>query len=274
MGKFSKIKYEKLSDGVGEVAHVVIDRPDVANALNAELIKELTSAFQDIALKDGVRVCLFSGAGKHFSAGADLNWMKDAAKMSYEENIADSNLLVELFESYVRLPMPTVAIPKGAVYGGAVGLIAASDIVIGMESSRFCLSEVKLGLLPAVIYPYLCRRLAMRSVKYYALTAEVMSCDTAYDLGLIDAVVREDEVTHKISDLINQLLIGGPEAQHQVKKLHAKITDGVFSIGDLTVSAIAEARTGKEGQSGLNAFFEKSTPGWVCSLPDNWTFES
>lgn len=248
------------------IALVSIDRADVANAFNKEVMQELTSIFLELSKEPNVRCVMLKGEGKHFSAGADLNWMRDSAKLNFEENILDSGLLNKMFKAYTDLPMPTLALVKGAAYGGAVGLIAASDIVIADSTAKFCLSETKLGLLPAVIYPLLMRRVAAGPLKRWALTARVLDAQTAQDIHLVDVIA--DDLEGSAVEEVQLILSAAPRAQTKVKALHESVRNREGEIEELCIRAIAEARTGIEGQHGLQSFFNKKSPDWSRQLGD------
>ena len=210
---------------------------------------------------------VLSGEGKHFSAGADLNYMKRTAELSQQENIDDARRLAGLMQTLDRLDRPTLCLVQGAAYGGALGLICASDIAIGTESSRFCLSEARLGITPAAIGPYVVRTLGQRHARRYFQTAEVIESDRALALGLIHERVPDDQLKARAEDLITALLRNGPAAMAAGKELVTQVSGGPVSDDTIqyTAELIARLRTGNEGQEGLAAFFDKRTPGWAVT---------
>jgi len=259
------------SDNSDAIAVISINRPEAANAFNAEVMNLITEHLNKVANNTKVRVLIIRGRGKHFSAGADLSWMQESAKLNLSENISDSKKLTCMFEALANLDVPTIALVKGAAYGGAVGLAAACDFVIATDSARFCLSEVKLGLLPAVILPYLARKMPSGDLKRFALSARVFSAIEAKEAKLVQRICTNDEINEVLRDELSYILQSGPQAQARLKKLLRQANEQNNKQGDYTVKEIAEARSGEEGQQGLAAFFDKSTPNWSLSLPEDWT---
>jgi methylglutaconyl-CoA hydratase len=252
------------------VAVLAINRPDAANAFNADVMDQLIDKLNMIASNDTIRVLIIKGEGRHFSAGADLGWMKDSAKLSMDQNIADAKNLTNLFETLTNLRIPTIAVVSGAAYGGAVGLVAACDYAIATDTAKFCLSEVKLGLLPAVILPYLGRKISNGDLRRLSLSAKVFDSKEAEDIELVQIVTTTDNLYQTVIKEINNLLAAGPVAQRALKTLLDQVRESHFQQSDLTVNAIAEARTGDEGQAGLGAFFEKKSPPWQLKMKDDW----
>ncbi|MRI34053.1 gamma-carboxygeranoyl-CoA hydratase [Endozoicomonas sp. OPT23] len=245
------------------VASLILNRPEVGNAFNAELIEELIAALSDLA-EQPVRALLIKGSGKHFSAGADLNWMKNSANLSEQENYQDSQRLALLLKRLNEFPAPTIAVVQGAAFGGAVGLASACDMAIGSDASRFCLSEVKIGLIPAVISPYVVQAMGNRQARRYFLTAEVISGQQAVELGLLHECVTAEQLEEKAQTLAQQIANNAPEATRQAKLLLADINQQPLSeplIGH-TCKTIAAIRVSEEGQEGLSAFLEKREPAW------------
>ncbi len=246
------------------VATVTLNRPEKHNAFDDAIIAELTAIFKKVALTESVRVMILQANGKSFCAGADLNWMKRMAQYSYEENLADANALAEMLHTLHSLPKPTIARVQGAAFGGAVGLVACCDIAIGTKLSKFCLSEVKLGLIPATISPYVIDAIGARLSRRYFMTAEVFSARRARRMGLLSEAVTQEEIDGEIEMLIEHILGNGPEAVTAAKQL-------VFDVKDLelgeellekTSLRIATARVSAEGQEGLSAFLEKRPAKW------------
>jgi len=249
------------------VATITLNRPDKHNAFNAEMIAELTTALQAVDRDRKMRAVVLTGAGKSFSAGADLNWMKSMAGYSEAENLEDSLKLAELMQVLDNLSKPTIARINGHVFGGGVGLVACCDIAIALESARFALSEVKLGLVPAVISPYVIAAIGERHARRFFLTAEAMDAATAKSINLVHEVVTADVIDSAVDREVSLLLQGGPEAQAMAKHLvrqvcHSDI-DAENHLQKTTAELIAQIRVSDEGQEGLSAFLEKRKPRWV-----------
>jgi methylglutaconyl-CoA hydratase len=246
------------------VARVTLDRPAVHNAFDDALIAELIDIFRALDGDRHARVVVLAGAGKSFSAGGDLNWMKRMAGYDMAENLRDAEALGALMSSLDRLAKPTVALVHGAAYGGGVGLVACCDIVVAAISARFCLSEVKLGLIPAVISPYVVRAMGARAARRYFLTAEVFDAETARRLGLVHEVAPADGLEEAAAPIIDALLQAGPNAQAAAKALIARVAGAPIDdalIAD-TARRIAEIRATDEGREGVGAFLEKRKPRW------------
>lgn len=246
------------------VATLSINRPALHNAFDDSLITEITRALEQLADNDQVRVVILASEGKSFSAGADLNWMKRMAQYSYEENLKDANALATLLKTLNFLPKPTIARVQGAAYGGAVGLVSCCDMAVAATRVSFSLSEVKIGILPATISPYVIAAIGQRAARRYFLTAERFSAQTAAHLGLVSEVVEENDLDATVETLTEQLLANSPAAVCAAKQL-------VFDVADRPVNdqliaqtsqAIAAIRVSEEGQEGLSAFLEKRTPDW------------
>ena len=244
------------------VATVTLNRPETHNAFNQDVIKALTEAFNQVHQNDSVKAMVLASNGKSFSAGADLNWMKAMASYSLEENETDAGKLAEMFRVLYFLNKPTIARVQGAAFGGAIGLIACCDIAIGSRLSKFCLSEVKLGLIPATISPYVVKAIGARLAKRYFMTAEVFSSRRARRIGLLSETVSETELDSTIEDLLASILKNGPTAVSNAKAL-VDFVDGKTIDSELiqaTSSKIAQTRVSEEGQEGLSAFLEKRKP--------------
>jgi methylglutaconyl-CoA hydratase len=265
----TKLDFVKLVEG-GEdcLAVLVLDRPKAANAFSLRMMEEITFHMQTIETRDKCRGLIITGSGKHFSAGADLTWMKEAAGLSYADNIRESKKLQNMFEAVANLKIPSVAIVRGASYGGAVGLIAACHFAIAHEDAKFCLSEVKLGILPAVIVPYLARKMSQGQLRRHALTGRVFSALEAKEFGLIEVVAGEASFEAIVRSELSGLLSGAPSAQKTILDLIEQLKKKNFSQSEITVEAIAKARTSPEGQTGLSAFFEKRPTPWTMPIPD------
>jgi methylglutaconyl-CoA hydratase len=251
------------------IATVKLDRADKHNAFNAEIIAALTDALLEVGRNDDVRVVVLTGEGKSFSAGADLNWMKSMAEYSEEQNLEDSLKLAELMQVLDNLSKPTIARVNGHVFGGGVGLVACCDIAIAADHAKFALSEVKLGLVPAVISPYVIAAIGERHARRFFLTAEAMDCDTAKHVGLVHEAVAMDELDAAVEKEIALLLAGGPEAQAAAKHLVRQVChhddDAESHLLKTTAELIAQIRVSDEGQEGLGAFLEKRKPNWIKS---------
>jgi methylglutaconyl-CoA hydratase len=247
------------------IARVTLDRPAVHNAFDDALIAELTQAFRSLDGDDRVRVVVLAGAGKSFSAGGDLNWMKRMAGYGMAENLRDAEGLGALMVTLDRLAKPTVALVQGAAYGGGVGLVACCDIAIAAASAKFCLSEVKLGLIPAVISPYVVRAMGARAARRYFLTAEVFDAETARRLGLVHEVAPADGLEAAAAPIVDALVQAGPRAKAAAKALIARVAGAPIDdalIAD-TARRIAEIRATDEGREGVGAFLEKRKPRWT-----------
>lgn len=247
------------------VATVTLNRPDVHNAFDDALIARLTEVFRDLGQTADVRAVVLAAAGKSFSAGADLGWMKRMASYSDEDNLRDAMGLALLMETIDRCPKPTVALVQGAAFGGGVGLVAACDIAIASDKAVFCLSEVQLGLIPAVISPYVVAAMGARACRRFFLTAERFPAIEAKRLGLVHEVVAEDKLDEARDKIITVLLRGGPVAQAAAKDLIHVVAESQHGpeLMRFTARRIADMRAGEEGREGLSAFFEKRKPTWV-----------
>ncbi|WP_019677362.1 enoyl-CoA hydratase/isomerase family protein [Arsukibacterium perlucidum] len=257
--------YTQVSIDQRGVASLTLNRPEVHNAFDDLMIAELIQVLDRLAANPDVRLLLLNANGKNFSAGADLNWMRSMAEKNYQQNLDDANELAMLMHKLDKFPKPTVAVVQGAAFGGAVGLVACCDIAIASDNASFCLSEVKIGLIPAVISPYVMRALGERQSRRYFLTAERFSADTAKQLGLLHEVTSASELTEKADALIDGLLQNSPAAISAAKTLihniyNRKISDNMVAH---TTQAIAEIRVSAEGQEGLGAFLEKRRPNWL-----------
>ena len=253
-----------LSTDARGVATVSLNRPELHNAFDDALIRRLIESFEALAADPKVRVVLLRGEGKSFSAGGDLNWMRRMAGYSHEENLADARELARLMSTWNRLPKPTVARVHGSVFAGGLGLVAGADIAIAEEGTIFCVSEARLGLVPATISPYLVAAMGARTARRYFQTAERFSAREALRIGLIHEVVPAAGLDAAVEVIVASLLEAGPNAQARSKRLIAEVADRPIgdAVIDLTVHAIAEARASEEAREGLAAFFEKRKPGW------------
>ena len=247
-------------------ATLVLDRPAERNALCAELIGRLTEALSELAAERDLRAVLLTGAGSAFCAGADIAEMRAAGAAAPEQNVADARRFVALLDRLERMPQPTIAVVNGAAYGGAIGLISACDIAIAGSAARFALSEVRLGLIPAMISPYVIRAIGARQAGRYMLSGEVMDAQTAERIGLVHQAVDDAALPATVRNLVDGLLAGGPGAQVEIKALLRHVT-GRTDGDDATLQGelahwIARLRGSDEGKEGLSAFLEKRPAKW------------
>lgn len=261
MTDFTTVQLEKDPRGF---ATLWLNRPEKNNAFNAEMIRELILAIDAIGTDKTLRFLLLRGRGKHFSAGADLAWMQASAKLDYNANLNDARELAELMYNLNALKIPTLAVVQGAAFGGAVGLVSCCDMAIGAEDALFSLSEVRIGLAPAVISPFVVQALGERTARRYALTAERFSGSRARELGLLAEAYPAAELDAQVEAWVNNLLLNSPQAMQASKDLLREVASGVLSpnLRRYTENAIARIRVSPEGQEGLNAFLEKRTPAW------------
>ncbi len=247
-----------------KVARITLDNPDKRNAFDDRIIASLTEAFETVGSDDSVRVVVLQASGNHFSAGADLNWMRGMGKLDARQNQDDALRLARLMQGIDQCPKPVIARVQGAAFGGALGLICAADMAVAADNARFCLSEVKLGIIPAVISPYVVRALGPRQANRYFMTAEVIPAQRAMQLGIAHEVVPEAQLDETVDQLVSALLSGGPQAQIEARNLIERVSTGAIDQAMLndTAERIARLRTGSEGQEGLSAFLEKRTPNW------------
>ncbi|MCF6266022.1 MAG: enoyl-CoA hydratase/isomerase family protein [Desulfuromusa sp.] len=247
------------------LATLTMNRPEIHNAFDDALIKLMTAELHRLEGDPDVRAIILVANGKSFSAGADLAWMRRMADYSHEENLSDALSLAELMQTLYQLKKPTIARVQGAAYGGGVGLVACCDMVIASENSVFCLSEVKLGLIPAVISPYVVAAMGSRATRRYFQSAEVFSAAEAYRWGLVHEVVAAEELGAAVESLASKLLRNGPIAMAAAKELVARVAaeniDATL-IND-TAKRIAAIRASAEGKEGLSSFLEKRSPAWV-----------
>jgi len=247
-------------------ATLILDRPAERNALCAELIGRLTEALTMLAGERELRVVLLTGAGSAFCAGADIGEMRAAGAAETAQNVADARRFVALLDRLAHMPQPTVAIVNGAAYGGALGLIAACDIAIAGNAAHFALSEVRLGLIPAMISPHVIRAIGARQAGRYMQTGEVMDAATAARIGLVHEAVDDAALPATAARIVEALLAGGPCAQAEIKALLRRVTGG-NDTGDATLAGelaqwIAKVRGSAEGAEGLSAFLEKRPAKW------------
>jgi methylglutaconyl-CoA hydratase len=255
----------------GPIGLVTMNRPEVHNAFDDALIAELTEALRAMEAEESVRVVVLSGAGKSFSAGADLHWMRRMAGFSMEENRHDAMALATLMRTLAHLRKPTIARVHGAAYGGGVGLVACCDVAIATHNATFALTEGKLGLIPAVISPYVVAAIGSRAARRYFLTAERIESGEAYRLGLVhDLAASGGDLDEKIGIVVDSMLACGPVAQREAKELIRAVA-GKPVTSELiqeTAERIAKLRASPEGREGVAAFLEKRRASWVPPDPD------
>ncbi len=246
------------------IATVTLNNPDKHNAFDDNIIKQLTDIFNEISERDDISIMILASNGKSFSAGADLGWMKRMAGYSYEDNLKDANALANMLKALNFLPQTTIAKVQGAAFGGAVGLASCCDIVIASTKASFCLSEVKIGLIPATISPYVVDAIGLKASRRYFQTAERFFADKAQQIGLVDEVVSPEALTDEVNAMVTTLLANGNQARRQAKKLSQDVAFQTIDDNLLkdTSERIAAIRVSPEGQEGLTAFFEKRAPNW------------
>lgn len=261
------IEEQVLLDTTREgVAVVTLNRPEVHNAFNAEVVERLSDIFDDLAKQDGVRVVLIDGAGKSFSAGADLEWMRAAGDYTEKENYEDALASANMFHRLRALPQPSLALVHGPALGGGVGLVAAADIAIATSEAQFGLTEVRLGLVPAVISPYVIEAIGPRAARRYFLTGEKFGVDEAMRLGLVHIAVKsKQELADAAEELVSAILECSPDAIARAKRLIEVNRHGFpdHELRAATARFIAEARVSDEGKEGVASFLAKRKPKWA-----------
>jgi methylglutaconyl-CoA hydratase len=249
-------------------AQITLSRPDVRNAFNDEVIVELTQAFIQLGARDDVRCIVLAAEGPAFCAGADLNWMRKMADYSRDENMADAAKLAQMLRVMYACPKPTVARVQGDVVAGGMGLVAACDIAVSVDTAHYCLSEVKLGLIPATISPYVVRAMGARAAHRYFLTAERFSASEALRIGFVHEVVSAEQLDAKVAEITTALCNASPNAVKVCKKLLQDVAnqDICQPLIDATVAGIADIRSSFEGKEGVTSFLQKRKPGWLSEL--------
>jgi methylglutaconyl-CoA hydratase len=249
----------------GGVATLVLNRPEVRNAFNDEVIAELTQAFTELGQRDDVRCIVLAAEGVAFCAGADLNWMKRMADYTHAENLADAGALAEMLRVVYTCPKPTIAKVQGDVYAGGTGLVSACDMAVSVDTAGYCLSEVKLGLIPATISPYVIRAMGARAAHRYFLTAERFDAAEALRIGFVHEVVSAAELDAKVAELAKALVSAGPQAVRLCKKLVQDVAEQEITpaLIKATVEGIADIRVSPEGREGVQSFLQKRKPNWL-----------
>jgi methylglutaconyl-CoA hydratase len=245
------------------VTRLVLERPEVRNAFNDELLAQLYDAARELTRARVARVVVLEGAGPVFCAGADLNWMSRMVAYSREENVMDASRLALVFQALDTLPMPLIARVQGAALGGGAGLAAVADIVVAADDAVFGFTEVKLGILPAVISPYVIRKIGASAARELFLTGARFSALRAREIGLVQHVVAPDQIDDTVRQLTGELLTSGPGAMAVTKELIRQVTGSLpDDVIGLTSETIARQRVSQEGQEGMRAFLEKRKPVW------------
>jgi methylglutaconyl-CoA hydratase len=262
MPSWTALELDRRADGV---ARLTMNRPAVFNAFDETLIAELDDAFAQLGADTGVRVIVLAGAGKHFSAGADLQWMQRAAAASQDDNLADARRFSAMLARIAAAPKPTIARVQGAALGGGVGLVCACDMAVASDVASFSVSEARMGILPAVIGPHLVNAVGLREARRLALTAARIGADEALRLGLVQRVVPVDGLDAAVDALVTDVLAAGPQAQAEIKQLYARLAPGPVTadVRELTAQTIARVRTTPEAREGFAAFVAKRKPNWT-----------
>jgi methylglutaconyl-CoA hydratase len=252
-------------DTADGLATVTLNRPDVRNAFNEEVIAELTQAFTQLGQQADVRCIVLAANGPAFCAGADLNWMRRIADYSHAENLADAAQLAEMLRVIHSCPKPTVARIQGDVVAGGTGLVAVCDVAVTVDTAHFCLSEVKLGLIPATISPYVIRAMGERAAHRYFLTAERFNAAEALRIGFVHEVVTADALDATVAQITRALLAASPDAVTSCKQLVHGVAGQEISpaLVAMTVQAIADSRTSAHGREGVESFLQKRKPNWI-----------
>ena len=250
----------------GFVATVTLNRPEVRNAFNSDVIAELTQAFTALGQRDEVRAIVLAANGPAFCAGADLNWMRSMADYTHAQNHADAGALARMLTTLYECPKPTVARVQGDTFAGGTGLVAACDIAVAVDSASFCLSEVKLGLIPATISPYVIRAMGARAAHRYFLTAERFSAAEALRIGYVHEVVAPEQLDTRVAELVGALVSAGPQAMRACKRLLQDVAGREISpaLVAATVQGIADIRVSPEGREGIQSFLQKRKPAWLA----------
>jgi methylglutaconyl-CoA hydratase len=262
MTSFDTLGIEQRQAGV---AQITMSRPEVFNAFDAAMIAELDAAFDRLIADDSVRVILLAGAGKHFSAGADLKWMQRASEESREWNLADARRFAAMLGKIDACPKPTVARVQGAALGGGTGLVCACDIAIGADNASFAVSEARFGIIPSVIGPYLINAVGKREARRLALSLARIRADEAQALGLLHQVTTLDDLDTAVDATLEEILVGGPNAQREIKALFAQLEVGPVTeeVRELTAQTISRVRGSDEAREGFAAFLGKRPANWI-----------
>jgi methylglutaconyl-CoA hydratase len=264
MSKTTGTRVLRSTDDFGNVT-LTLNRPDVHNAFDPEMVRELTTALESIQDDEGVRAVVIAGAGKSFCAGADIGHMRASAKFTLAQNRKNAAESARMFHLLYTLKKPTVAAVHGAVRGGGCGIVSACDIAIATRTATFRLSEVKIGVIPAMISPYVIAAVGERQARRYMLSGEEFDCAEAWRIGLVHDLVEEEELVTRVGEMLGQLYTSGPNAVHAIKQLIPKSAHSPIApaIVNETADIIAGIRATPEAQEGLGAFLEKRKPKWA-----------
>ena len=251
----------------GHIATLTLSRPDVRNAFNDEVIAELTQAFAELDQRSDVRVVVLADEGPAFCAGADLNWMRRMADYTRDENLQDAGKLAEMLRVIYTCSKPVIAQVQGDVYAGGMGLVAACDMAVSVDTAHYCLSEVKLGLIPATISPYVIRAMGARASHRWFLTAERFDAAEAHRIGFVHAVVTADQLEARVAEIARALVSASPAAVKACKRLVQDVAEREIDAGLIaaTVEGIADIRASEEGREGVQSFLQKRKPSWLTA---------
>lgn len=258
--EFKTIKFIKE----GKVGNIIFNRPKIHNAFNSLVIDEMLQLFDSLEKDSDLRVIVITGEGKSFCAGADLNWMRSVINQSFEENLIESNRLAELFYKVYSFKLPVIGKINGAAIGGGTGFVAVCDIAIAAESAKFSFSEVKIGVVPACIGPYVIKKMGEGKARELFITGERMLAKRAFEVGLVNKYVEDDKLDSAVNELVHTIISSGPEAVSMAKKLVSEVPSMLpEQFKPYTAEMIAKLRISDEGQEGMDAFLNKRKPKWV-----------
>lgn len=262
MSEFNSIAITERLKGAWQIT---MNRESVFNAFNEEMIAELDTAFDQLIANDEVHVIVLAGNGKHFSAGADLKWMKRASEASVDWNLKDARKFAAMLSKIDRSPKPTVARVQGVALGGGTGLVCACDMAVAADNARFAISEAKFGILPSVIGPYVINAVGKRQARHLALTTTRINAQVALSIGLIQQRVELPALDEAVDEMLLELMAGGPNAQAEIKQLFAQLSAGPVSdeVLELTAQTISRVRSTDEAREGFSAFLEKRPANWI-----------
>ena len=248
------------------IARITLTRPEVRNAFNDEVIQQLKTAFKSVGANSDVRAVVLAAEGPAFCAGADLNWMRRMADYTRDENLADAGQLAAMLKAIYECPKPTIAAVQGDVFAGGMGLVAACDMAVSVRTATYCLSEVKLGLIPATISPYVIRAMGARAAHRYFLTAERFSAEEAHRIGFVHELADADALDAKVAELAAALVSASPAAVRACKRLVQDVAEREIDAALIaaTVEGIADIRASDEGREGVASFLQKRKPAWLA----------
>jgi methylglutaconyl-CoA hydratase len=248
------------------IARITLTRPEVRNAFNDEVIQQLKAAFESVGTMNDVRAVVLAAEGPAFCAGADLNWMRRMADYTREENLADAGQLAAMLKAIYECPKPTIAAVQGDVFAGGTGLVAACDIAVSVDTATYCLSEVRLGLIPATISPYVIRAMGARAAHRYFLTAERFPAQEALRIGFVHELVGADTLESRVAELAQALVSASPNAVKACKRLVQDVAGREIdaALVAATVEGIADIRASEEGREGVASFLQKRKPSWLA----------